>query len=310
MRREKKTASQSPDGVKGYLSRSFVTGSIAILFMVTGYQAALLLHRAATVAAVSSRDHPDTVYIYLPAREGASFYSDSAGAGLPEANASYQRHYSPRRSPASVAADRLSPPRAESFPFNPNTASVEDFVRLGFSRKQAEAILRYRSKGGRFRRKEDFARSYVVSDSVYRRLEGYIRIPKIDLNKADTAQLRTLPGIGKFYASRIVEYRKALKGYSYKEQLMDIWRFDAEKFAALEDLVTVSAQSAPPYPLWSLPADSLALHPYIGPESAKGIVLFRDNSPKGEWTVENLKKNGILLPENADKLAKCRIVSP
>ena len=81
----------------------------------------------------------------------------------------------------------------ESFPFDPNTVSVEDLCRLGFSLKQAPSIDNYRRKGGRFRRKSDFAKSYVVSDSIYRRLEPYVDIPLVDLNEADSAAFDALP---------------------------------------------------------------------------------------------------------------------
>ena len=201
--------------------------------------------------------------------------------------------------------------KVETFRFDPNTISVEDLCRLGFTPKQAQSIDNYRQKGGRFRRKTDFAKSFVVSDSIYRRLEPYIDIPLTDLNLADSAALDALPGIGGWYASKIIEHRNALGSYSYKEQLMDIQRFDEEKFKALEDLITVSSEHQTPYPLWSLPADSLCLHPYIGNiETARAIVLYRNNSPKDRCTIEELRLAGILTPDNADKLSKCLISKP
>ena len=199
--------------------------------------------------------------------------------------------------------------RVESFRFNPNTVSVEDLVRLGFSEKQAAAIDNYRTKGGRFRRKADFAKSFVVADSVYRRLEPYIVIPRLDLNRADSAALDALPGIGPWYVARILEHRAALGGYSYPEQLMDIYRFDREKYDALSDLVYCSQPA--PYALWALPADSLRLHPYIrSRQTARAIVLFRDNTPRDEWSVEALGAAGILPPEDASRLGRCVIASP
>ena len=198
--------------------------------------------------------------------------------------------------------------KVESFRFNPNTVSVDDLCRLGFSQKQAQSISNYREKGGRFRRKSDFAKSFVVSDSIYKRLEPYIDIPLLDLNLADSADFDALPGIGGWFASKMIEHRAALKGYSYKEQLMDIWKFDREKYEALQDLVTVSVQNVTPYPLWTYPADSLRLHPYIrNYEVARAIVLFRENTPKSQWSVESLSAAGILSDEYADKLARCAI---
>lgn len=197
----------------------------------------------------------------------------------------------------------------ESFRFNPNTVSVEDLMRLGFSEKQAQAIDNYRTKGGRFRRKADFAKSFVVADSVYRRLERFIDIPKVDLNRADSAALDDLPGIGGWYAKRILEYRAELGGYSFPEQLLDIYHFDREKYDGLSDLVYCSPPA--PYALWTLPADSLQQHPYIrSRQAARSIVLFRDNTPRDGWTVKALGEAGILPPEDASRLARCAIAPP
>ena len=41
----------------------------------------------------------------------------------------------------------------ELFPFDPNTASAEDFERLGLESWQARSIIRFREKGGIFSRK-------------------------------------------------------------------------------------------------------------------------------------------------------------
>ena len=181
---------------------------------------------------------------------------------------------------------------------------------MGFSLRQAEAIDNYRSKGGRFRRKSDFAKSYVVEDSVFRRLEPYIDIPRIDLNKADSAQFETLPGIGAYFASRMVEYRKKLGGYSYPEQLMDIYHFDKEKYDALKDLVEIATPPRP-FALWTLPLDSLKVHPYIRTyTAAKAIILFRENNPASALTVSNLAEAGIIDRESASKLERCVLVSP
>ena len=178
-------------------------------------------------------------------------------------------------------------------------------MRLGFTLKQAESIENYRAKGGRFRRKSDFAKSYVVSDSIFRRLEPYIDIPLVDINTADSAAFDALPGIGPWFAARMVSFRKELHGYSCKEQLLDIYNFGQERYNGLQDLITVSP--AEPYPLWSLPEDSLRLHPFIDRHAAHAIVLFRENSPAEDLTVDALAAAGILTPEAAAKLSRCRL---
>ena len=208
-----------------------------------------------------------------------------------------------------VESYRRETRRVESFRFNPNTVSLEDLIRLGFSEKQAAAIDRYRASGGRFRRKADFAKSFVVADSVFQRLERFIDIPKLDLNRADSAALDDLPGIGAWYAKRILAYRAELGGFSFPEQLLDIYRFDREKYDALADLVFCSPPA--PFALWALPADSLQRHPYIrSRQAARSIVLFREHTPRDGWTVAALGEAGILPPEDAARLARCAIAPP
>ena len=277
------------------ISESFMIGVIALAFLLIGYQTALFIHRATVLKIAQVRDEPDTVYVY---RGGGDEIPVQKKNGYHAPRAEAVRQNLPRR-------------RVESFRFDPNTVSVEDLCRLGFTMKQAQSIDNYRKKGGKFRRKGDFAKSYVVADSVFKRLEKFIDIPLVDLNLADSAAFDALPGIGGWFASKMIEHRKALGGYSYKEQLMDIYRFDQEKYDALSDLVTVSADNVTPYPLWTLPADSLRLHPYIkDSETAHAIVLFRENNPAGQLTVESLASAGIISSENAQKLIKCAIASP
>ena len=274
-------------------------GAVALAFLVTGYQTALFVHRAATISIVAGQDRPDTVYVIERVPQ----------AGPPDTlpRRTVTLRQAPHRAEATAVRRQYTPQRYESFRFNPNTVSVEDMMRLGLSRKQAESIERYRSKGGRYARKEDFAKSYVVSDSLYARLAPYIDIPLVDLNQADSAAFEALPGIGPWFAARMVAYRKELKGYSYKEQLMDIWHFDEEKYRGLEDLVTVGP--CPGYPLWTLPEDSHRLHPYLDRHTAHALVLYRESTPPQEHTLQALLSARILEEGQAAKLARCRIAA-
>ena len=289
---------------RGGLQQSFLTGVIALVFLLVGYQTALLVHRAAVMKIAANRDEPDTVYIYVPEEAGGQGHVASSGEMAHHKVSSHTLR-------AQTVRENLPYKSPQTFRFNPNTASVEEFCRLGFTRRQAESIDAYRRKGGRFHRKSDFAKSYVVSDSVYRRLEAFIDIPLVDINVADSAALDDLPGIGGWYASKIIEYRKLLGGYSYKEQLMDIYRFDQERYDKICDLIEIGAKGAAPFGLWTLPADSLSRHPYIrNMETAKSIVLYRESAPRAKWTVEALESAGILLPDDASRLTKCVIAAP
>ena len=65
---------------------------------------------------------------------------------------------------------------AERFAFDPNTADSTQLLRLGLQPWQVRNIYKYRSRGGIYRRKEDFARLYGLTVKQYRELEPYIRI--------------------------------------------------------------------------------------------------------------------------------------
>ena len=292
----------------GGLQQSFLTGVIALVFLLIGYQTALLIHRAAVVKIAANRDEPDTVYVYMsePRRVQEIYHPDGSEHSLHAVVHKSSSH----TERAQIVRKNVPYPSPQTFRFNPNTVSVEDLCRLGFTQRQAEAIDAYRKKGGRFHKKSDFAKSYVVADSVYLRLEKYIDIPLLDLNSADSVALDDLPGIGGWYASKIIEYRKLLGGYSYKEQLMDIDRFDQERYDKICDLIEIRSQNVIPYDLWRLSADSLRIHPYIGNlETAKAIILYRENSPKAKWTVDALAQAGVLTSEDASRLKRC-IISP
>lgn len=302
------------------LSPSFVTGAIALAFLAVGYQTALFVHRAAALKILSDETVPDTVYVSVDeafAASGQAVVSDvpvsekSVSAGnarqqVPVKKTVIARKQGVRPEAAAAVAAAIVPRTYENFRFNPNVVSVNDLRRLGFSLKQAESIDNYRKKGGKFRRKEDFAKSYVVADSVYRRLEKYIDIPLLDINRADSAEFDALPGIGGYFAAKMVEYRSRLGGYSCKEQLMEIYHLDNEKYSRFCDLITVGESR--PFRLWTMPADSLKLHPYIRNwKTANAIVLYRDNNPRELWTVEGLRNAGILDNAVAVRLSRCRI---
>ena len=289
------------------LPGSFTVGAIALVFLIIGYQAAVFIHHAATVKLAANRDRPDTVYVVDSAVAARVLGGEIPGTS-PRMTGVVVRKNSPRSQYAVAARDKAVPRKVESFRFNPNTISIEDLQRLGFSEKQAQAIDNYRQKGGRFRRPGDFAKSYVVADTVFERLEPYIDIPKLDLNKADSTALLDLPGIGPWFAGRIVSYRNALCGYNSIDQLLEIKNFSQERLDGLKDLVILSKPQ--PYPLWTLPEEELKKHPYISSAEAHGIVLYRDHNKNEALSVEGLLKAGVISEEHAGKLSGCAIANP
>lgn len=322
-------------------SATFKYGAICFAFLIVGYQVCLFVHRAAVLRIESLQDHPDTVYIV--SAPGAPQSSLSSGPILPPASllqtasaeqseASSGRIQLPTSVPRTTATGSPSASSSvpdtvrvnsihsdavrqvrrahrpvENFAFNPNTVSLEDLQRLGFSQRQAQSIVNYREKGGRFARAEDFGKSYVVSDSVFRRLRPFIRIPKLDINSADSAAFDDLPGIGPYYASQIVKYRTQLGGYASTQQLMDLYRFDEEKFAKIEDLIECKSPNY--FDLWSVDEDALSSHPVIRKRStARAILRYKENTSRDKWSIDDLYTVGVI--DSLQRLRLIRCTSP
>ena len=307
---------------------------VAFVLVIVGFQLLAFAYRAAERILLAHRDRPDTVYVVDSAlaarllRQEESRAGGERTAGSPDpkerrpavSDGSYSasggtmvvRRNAGHEPEADRIVSRSPRHRVENFRFNPNTVTVDELRRLGFTDRQAASIDAYRRKGGRFRRKADFAKSYVVSDSVYARLEPYIDIPLLDINRADSAAFDALPGIGGYFARQMVLHRKRLGGsYSDVRQLLEIYHFSRDKLEAIADLITLDSASVRPYPFWSLPVDSLRRHPAVGTyATARSIVFYREHNPRNAWTVEGLREAGVLTAEQAERLSLCRLALP
>ena len=210
--------------------------------------------------------------------------------------------------------NRLTP-----FPFDPNRADSATLCRLGLPEWLARNIVRYRERGGRFRRPEEFQKVYGLWEEQYTALLPYIRIapedtvritPKsllirdidrdslprypekyapgttVELNSADTTELKKIPGIGSFIARSIVNHRQQLGGYYRIEQLKEI-HLDAEQ---LRPWLTICTDSIHRLPVNRLSVERLRRHPYLNFYQAKAIVEYR----RAHGALKNLKPLALL----------------
>lgn len=181
------------------------------------------------------------------------------------------------------------------FVFNPNTLDSAGFIRLGLKPYVVRTILKYRSKGGKYRNATAFSKTYGLSSEQFHLLEPYIKIPldeklpiinnkqvaiTVELNAADTAQLKRLRGIGDALARRIVAYRSKLGGFSSVNQLKEVWGISPEVAQDIIPHVTVDASRVKKIPINKSGIDRLKNHPYINFYRAKAIYEYRKNNGK------------------------------
>ncbi|MDR3132511.1 MAG: helix-hairpin-helix domain-containing protein [Prevotellaceae bacterium] len=226
----------------------------------------------------------------------------------------YSKHYASVRKPASL------------FVFDPNTADANAFEQLGFSPKQAAAIINYRAKGAVFRQPDDFKKAFVVTPERFEQLKPYIQIAEtfrmpattdsvrflkrtavvVELNTADTSELVKIRGVGAYTAAQIVKYREQLGGFAAIGQLREIRHMTAERFEQIAPQVTIDTSLLTLIDLQTAGGELLEKHPYIGAYAARGIVHFR--ATQGACDIDALIKNNILSPEKAEQLRPyCRV---
>ena len=278
---------------KEKLSKSAASGLVALVFLVLGFQLAIfvvkVVERPAAQESVTESDS-----MRSPVKPGMTETSEAAG-GVRRSD-----HFSgARRTP-----EHRSERNYESFAFDPNTVSIDELQRLGLSERQAASIENYRAKGGRFRSKADFQKMYVVSDTLFARLEPFIDIPKLELNTADSTSLVSLRGIGPYYARKILAYRERLGGFVDAAQLREIEGIDEERFAGLADQVCVDPSKIRRLDLWHETDSVLAAHPYIGPKGARSLLRYRSLYDSTHWTPADLARERVLPEESIEKLKK------
>lgn len=123
------------------------------------------------------------------------------------------------------------------FKFDPNTIGIAEWVKLGFSEKQAASIEKYKAKGGKFYKVEDLKKLYVVSDDDYNRIAPYAEIKPnavveklVNINTADSSSIEALPGIGALLTHRILEYRAKQGKLKSLEELRSIKGMSEENY--------------------------------------------------------------------------------
>ena len=91
------------------------------------------------------------------------------------------------------------------------------------------------------------------------------------LNIADTTQLKTVPGIGPYFARKIIQYGQRLGGYVSVDQLDEIEDFplDAKEYFIIEKPLPVKLD------INHLSLNELKRHPYINFYQARAITEYR-----------------------------------
>lgn len=121
-----------------------------------------------------------------------------------------------------------------------------------------------------------YRRGKALSEAEYDSVKAHYQVKikageHVVLNTADTTVLKTVPGIGPYYARKVVEYGQRLGGYVSVDQLDEIEGFplDAKDYLVIENATPRHLN------VNALTLNELRKHPYLSFYQAKAITDYR-----------------------------------
>ncbi len=214
-------------------------------------------------------------------------------------------------------------------PFDPNTVTFEELRQLGLSKYEAVSLLKYRAGGKVFRIPEELTLCYAISDSLYRRLEPWIRIGRkyaiapreyrsgriiadplpAQPFRIDTVTARYLQAIGaltKRQAESFIRWRD-LSGIYDMEELRACYVINDSVAAALEPYVIFPERKAHPIdePVEINTADSATLRSVVGIGEKTVVTILNYRERLGGFVrVEQLAEVPGVTESNYEKILK------
>jgi competence protein ComEA len=218
--------------------------------------------------------------------------------------------------------------KSQLFNFDPNNLSLQNWMKLGLSEKQANSIKSYEAKGGKFRSKADVKKMFVISAKKFEELEPYIQIdeseifnkkpdysssninyPKkekekvmVEINFADSVALTTISGVGPSFASRILKYKNRLGGFYNINQLREVYGIDSLKFEQIKNQIRVDIANITLININDCTFEQLKTFPYLAYKQSNAIIAYRKQHGNYK-NAADLSKIAILNAETIQKIA-------
>lgn len=217
--------------------------------------------------------------------------------------------------------------------FDPNTADSTTLVHLGFKPWQAKNMLKYRAKGGKYRKAEDLKKLYGMTDSMYQALTPYIDIAKekvdslvrdslgvdsvrvdslpkwlekkdtvLNLRIADTTELKMIRGIGSYRARQIVRYREQLGGFTHVEQILEAKGMENVDSDSLLTHFFIDSVKVERMNVNVVGVKRLSRHPYLRFEQAQAIYELRRKKLRLD-SIQQLQQIDGLDSKTVEKIA-------
>ena len=202
---------------------------------------------------------------------------------------------------------RFSPRPFEKFSID--TVGVDYLRLIGFSTRQAEALIEYRNRGKGIFSMNELRDCYAVSEEMADSLAHFVILSVrdpfaglVEINSADSATLRKVRGIGAKTVVAVMQYRKLLGGFARKEQIAELKCVTEENFLRICEQIYCDSCKISKIDINFAPASEIEAHPYMSRRALKLILETRES--KGGWnSIEEMQMNNIFTEEQARAIA-------
>ncbi|MFI3305904.1 MAG: helix-hairpin-helix domain-containing protein [Rikenellaceae bacterium] len=180
--------------------------------------------------------------------------------------------------------------------------------------RQADVFIRWRDMSG-IHTEEELRECYTISDSTATWLMNYIiftprsatsnieqarEVRAVDLNRADSATLRSVVGIGEKSVVAILSYRKELGGFHSTEQISELNCITEGNYLKIITQIFADSCDISKIDVNFASAKTISSHPYLKSRARK---LLKKRELKGGWSrLEEMIDDDIFTKEEAQRV--------
>lgn len=173
--------------------------------------------------------------------------------------------------------------------FDPNSVSLNELLNMGIRKEICQTMINFRSKGFRFKDKEDISKIYGINNTEIQQIKPFIKIldqnginikyqkiqkhELLEINTATIESLDKLKGVGPYWAGKLLKYRDALGGYRSVDQIKEIWGINDSLSIQIISQITCNG-IIQKLKVNAISYEILSEHPYINGKQAKIMINY------------------------------------
>lgn len=202
---------------------------------------------------------------------------------------------------------------AAYFRFSPDTMKPADWMRLGLTVAQANAVTNYLEKSKGNIDSQDLGNIYVLDKEFLQRIAPYVvyrqsadadslRSQMIPVNLIDAPALSVLTDWPLWKAEKLINYRDKLGGFHASFQIWETFGLDSNDLLPFQGRWDLQNISLHRIDINQASIEELSAHPYIDFKTAKAIVDFREEV-RPFRNLEELQRMRLMSERKMAKLA-------